>query len=207
MAADLLLRHGYRRVTIDDVAAGAGIGKGTVYLHWKTREQLFGAVFTREEHRALDELRQALEQDPRTCLPHGFARAHFLAITTRPLLHGFLLADPHLLGKLAKTTDDRHDTLARDYFRLLANHGLLRDDLNVDEISYAYQATFEGFLRAEGTAPPGGEDQRADLLARTVRRAFENEPTIPGTPLEDVAAATVTLLNSLTDAESDMPQA
>src|SRR5262249_5935990 len=43
-AADLLLRHGYRRVTIDDVAAGAGIGKGTVYLHWKAREQLFSAV-------------------------------------------------------------------------------------------------------------------------------------------------------------------
>jgi AcrR family transcriptional regulator len=33
--------YGYKRVTIDDLAAGAGIGKSTIYLHWKTREALF----------------------------------------------------------------------------------------------------------------------------------------------------------------------
>jgi AcrR family transcriptional regulator len=32
-AGDLLLRLGYRKVTIEDVAQRAGIGKGTVYLH------------------------------------------------------------------------------------------------------------------------------------------------------------------------------
>lgn len=39
--AELLCQHGYKRVTIDDVARRAGVGKGTVYLHWKTREALF----------------------------------------------------------------------------------------------------------------------------------------------------------------------
>lgn len=205
MAADLLIRHGYRRVTIDDVAAGAGIGKGTVYLHWKTREQLFGAVFAREVLHALDELRYELTKNPRTCLLHGFARVYFLAITSRPLLRGFLLEDADLLGKLTSSPDtardDRHGAMARQYLTLLAEHGLLRDDLNADEIGYAYQATFEGFLRAEGTAPAGGEDQRADLLARTVRRAFENERTIPDDTLQALADATVALLTDLIDAD------
>ena len=205
MAADLLIRHGYRRVTIDDVAAGAGIGKGTVYLHWKTREQLFGAVFAREVLHALDELRYELTKNPRTCLLHGFARVYFLAITSRPLLRGFLLEDADLLGKLTSSPDtardDRHGAMARQYLTLLAEHGLLRDDLNADEIGYAYQATFEGFLRAEGTAPAGGEDQRADLLARTVRRAFENERTIPDATLQALADATVALLTDLIDAD------
>jgi AcrR family transcriptional regulator len=214
VAADLLQRHGYRRVTIDDVAAGAGIGKGTVYLHWKTREQLFSAVFAREVHHAMDDLRQALRKDSRMCLLHGFARVYFLAITSRPLLRGFLLEDPDLLGKLTSSPDtardDRHGVMVRAYLTLLAEQGLLRDDLNVDEIGYAYQATFEGFLRAESAAPSGGEDLRADLLARTVRRAFENEPTIPDETLEEVAAATVTLLTDLIDAdraESGVPEA
>ncbi len=211
MAADLLLRHGYRRVTIDDVAAGADIGKGTVYLHWKTREQLFSAVFAREVLYAMDELRQALRQDARTCLLRNFARAYFLAIINRPLLHGFLLQDPHLLGKLTSSPDtardDRHGTMARDYFDLLAEHGLLRDDMQPDELGYAYQATFEGFLRAEGT---GGPKQRADLLARTVQRAFGREPTIPDTTLQDLAATVVTLLSDLIDADrtdSGIPEA
>jgi AcrR family transcriptional regulator len=212
-AADLLIRFGYRRVTIDDIAAGAGIGKGTVYLHWKTREQLFGAVFAREVLHAIDELRQALGKDPRTCLLHGFARVYFLAITSRPLLRGFLLEDPELLGKLTSSPDtardDRHAAMARQYFTLLAAHGLLRDDLNADEIGYAYQATFEGFLRAENTAPAGGEDQRADLLARTVRRAFESEQTLPDDELQDLADATAALLTAVVDAdraESGLPQ-
>ncbi|MFC4120382.1 TetR/AcrR family transcriptional regulator [Nonomuraea zeae] len=248
-AADLLLSHGYRRVTMDDVADGVGIGKGTVYLHWKTREQLFSAVFAREVLCAMDELRQALQQAPRACLLHNFARAYFLAITNRPLLRGFLLEDPHLLGKLTSSPDtardQRHAAMARDYLNLLAERGLLRDDVSVDEIGYAYQATFEGFLRAEDTAPdtalkggpgggasggPGGGagegsgggprdssdggpgsspsngpasglEQRADLLARTIQRAFENDSAIPDATLRDVSAATVALLTDLIDAD------
>ncbi|MEV0147090.1 MULTISPECIES: helix-turn-helix domain-containing protein [unclassified Nonomuraea] len=214
VAADLLVRHGYRRVTMDDVAAGVGIGKGTVYLHWKTREQLFGAVFAREVLFAMDELRQALQQDPRACLLHNFARAYFLAITNRPLLRGLLLADPHLLGKLTSTPDagrdDRHGIMARHYLELLAEHGLLRDDMHIDEIGYAYQATFEGFLRAEGAAPAGGPEQRADLLARTIQYAFERKPAIPDATLRGLAAATVTLISELIDtdrAEFDIPEA
>ena len=214
MAADLLLSHGYRRVTMDDVADGVGIGKGTVYLHWKTREQLFSAVFAREVLHAIDELRQALQQDPRACLLRNFARAYFLAITNRPLLRGFLLDDPHLLGKLTSSTDtardQRHAAMARDYLNLLAEHGLLRDDMNVDEIGYAYQASFEGFLRAEGAAPEGSPEQRADLLARTVQRAFESEQAIPDATLRDLSAATVTLLAGLIDADraaSALPEA
>jgi AcrR family transcriptional regulator len=214
VAADLLLRHGYRRVTVDDVAAGADIGKGTVYLHWKTREQLFGAVFARELHHAMDELRQALRQDPQTCLLRNFARAYFLAIANRPLLNGFLLQDPHLLGKLTSAPDtardDRHGAMAHNYLELLSEHGLLRDDMRVDELGYAYQATFEGFLRAEGAPFVGSLEQRADLLARTVQRAFEGESAVADTTLRDVAAGVGTLLGDLIDADladSGIPEA
>jgi AcrR family transcriptional regulator len=204
-AADLLLRHGYRRVTIDDVAAGAHIGKGTVYLHWKTREQLFSAVFEREVLRAIDELRQALRKDPQVCLLHRFARTYFLAIVSRPLLRGFLLADAELLGKLTAshntTRDDRHIGMARGYLELLAEHGLLRDDMDIEEIRYAYQATFEGFLQQEAAAPADGLDQRADLLARTVQRAFESERATPGAELRNIATTAITLLTDLINAD------
>jgi AcrR family transcriptional regulator len=203
--ADLLLRHGYRRVTIDDVAAGANIGKGTVYLHWKSREQLFSAVFEREVLGAIDELRQAMRQDPQVCLLHRFAGTYFLAIVDRPLLRGFLLADAELLGKLTTSRDtshdDRHLAMSRAYLELLAEHGLLRDDMDTDDISYAYQATFEGFLQQEAAAPADGLAQRADLLARTIRRAFESDRAIPDTELRDVAAAATALLTDLIDAD------
>jgi AcrR family transcriptional regulator len=212
VAAALLLRHGYRRVTIDDVAAGAGIGKGTIYLHWKTREALFTAVFEREVLQAIGELVRALGQDPQVCLLHRFARAYFLAIMHRPLLRGLVLGDADLLGKLAKpgsARDDRHRLMSRAYFQLLAEHRLLRDDLDVEAIAYAFQATFEGFLQAEAAAaaptPAGqavaGLDQRADLLARTAQRAFESGRTIPRHAQRPLATAVIDLLTDL--AETD----
>jgi len=35
--ADLVLRWGTKRVTIEEVAKRAGVGKGTVYLHFESR--------------------------------------------------------------------------------------------------------------------------------------------------------------------------
>jgi AcrR family transcriptional regulator len=36
----LLARHGYKKMTIDDLAAEVGIGKGSVYLHFSSKEEL-----------------------------------------------------------------------------------------------------------------------------------------------------------------------
>jgi hypothetical protein len=73
--------------------------------------------------------------------------------------------------------------------------------MNVDEIGYSYQAVFEGFLRAEGAGHGSSAEQRADLLARTTRRAFESDATITDTMLRNLAAATVALLADLIDTD------
>jgi len=39
-AADLLLHRGFDRMTVDDVAARAGVGKATVYRRWASKEDL-----------------------------------------------------------------------------------------------------------------------------------------------------------------------
>jgi AcrR family transcriptional regulator len=36
----MLLRYGYQKTTVEDIAAEAGIGKGTVYLHFQSKEEL-----------------------------------------------------------------------------------------------------------------------------------------------------------------------
>ncbi|MCM3922328.1 TetR/AcrR family transcriptional regulator [Frankia sp. AiPs1] len=216
-AEDLLLRHGARRVTVEDVAVGANIGKGTVYLHWETREKLFAAVFDRAVARAMSELLVAMRTRPSTCLPHQFAHDYFLAVMHRPLLRGLLLADPELLGRLARqhdpAWDERHHLVSERYFRLLAEYGVLRAELGADEVAYAFQATFEGFVRAEGeltrsesAAPPAAAqpaattlERRADLLARTVELAFEDSRPVTTDDLRSLAADVVDLFTDLVD--------
>ncbi len=36
----LLTRYGYRKMTVEDIAREAGIGKGTVYLHFSSKEEI-----------------------------------------------------------------------------------------------------------------------------------------------------------------------
>src|SRR5579859_2503594 len=63
-AATLLVRWGYRKTTIDDVAREAGVGKGTIYLHWKDKNALFRAVIRREQQRYDEELQRRIAADP-----------------------------------------------------------------------------------------------------------------------------------------------
>ena len=48
-AGRLLVSWGHRKVTIEDVARRAGVGKGTVYLHFPTKEVLFLVVIMRAQ--------------------------------------------------------------------------------------------------------------------------------------------------------------
>ena len=63
-AGELLLIFGYRRVTIDDVARRAEVGKGTVYLHWSSKLELFATVLLREVARIVAEQLAAMRADP-----------------------------------------------------------------------------------------------------------------------------------------------
>jgi AcrR family transcriptional regulator len=71
----LLARFGYRKMTVEDIAAEAGIGKGTIYLHFNSKEEVVLShvdrivdrlkqqhltVIARSKHTALERIRQML---------------------------------------------------------------------------------------------------------------------------------------------------
>ena len=63
-AAALILRWGFQKTTLDDVSRQAGVAKGTMYLHWKTREELLQALIRREKLAMVADLKQRLIVDP-----------------------------------------------------------------------------------------------------------------------------------------------
>jgi len=56
----LLARYGYRKMTMDDLAAEVGIGKGTIYLHFRSKEDLIYALIDRVIRGVLERLQQIL---------------------------------------------------------------------------------------------------------------------------------------------------
>ena len=65
-AADhLLARYGYRKMTVDDIAAEAGIGKGSVYLAFASKEEVALSCIDRMVDGLLSELRALAAADGR----------------------------------------------------------------------------------------------------------------------------------------------
>jgi AcrR family transcriptional regulator len=188
-AAELVLRWGYKRVTIEEVAKHAGIGKGTVYLHFRSRTWLFMCVLMRESLGLVDELAAAVRRDPASVLIAEQVRMTYLEVQRRPLLRALLARDDETLGQLARdaTGDPLREwnrEFADDMLRLLREHGLLRTDLDVDTQRYVVDAVQTGFyLQQPALESP---EETAAALRHTVHAAVE-----PPAPPDQVALSAV----------------
>src|ERR671916_371256 len=154
-AADLVLRWGYKRVTVEDVAKHAGVGKGTVYLHFATRASLFMCVLMRDSLELVDELVEAVRLDPVAMLPAEQARLTSLGVMRRPLLRAMFGRDVDVLGDLAHETATEplralKTNLAGELFQLLREHGLMRTDQDIDTQRYVLNA-----VQTPGSPDPG----------------------------------------------------
>ena len=59
----LLARYGYKKMTIEDVAQEVGIGKGTIYLHFSSKEEVALSHIDRIVERLRERLRAIAQMD------------------------------------------------------------------------------------------------------------------------------------------------
>ena len=59
----LLARYGYRKMTVEDIASEAGIGKGTIYLHFSSKEEVVLSHVDRIVDRLNERLREIGSSD------------------------------------------------------------------------------------------------------------------------------------------------
>lgn len=197
-AAELVLRWGYDKTTIDDVARSAGVAKGTIYLHWKSREALFAALLRRDRVAMLEQVREGLASE-QGAAPRELFRLLAIAVLGRPLVKAALLGDTEVLGKLIRQkpkvqTSAAMRSLSDTYLRALRENQAIRTDLSPVEQVNMISATLYGFFVITPQMPEGYElsDERlADLLADTLHRALDTGR--PLTPEQSRAITRATL--------------
>jgi len=150
-AAELMLRWGYNKTTIDDIARYAGVAKGTIYLHWKTREDLFTALMKREYIRLVEDVQQRIANDPEGGTLHGITKHSMLATMKSPLMKAVLLRDTDLLGEwmrkeYASETFSQQIAQSLALFELFRSRGVVRDDIDVRKLVYMLDAITTGFF-------------------------------------------------------------
>lgn len=202
-AADLLVRWGYQRVTVADVAAEAGIGKGTVYLHYRTKEALFLGVLLRIQGVVMLRMIERMDRDPAAAMPARAVRDLYRELLDDPVTRRLYLGDAEVLGRLAHEAAATLGEIAalraragHEWFALLRAAGLLRTDQTIDAQLRVFAAVTSGFFFLDGvsTAPgPTDPDARADLLEDTLRASLE----LPGIPDRALATRVADLFRAL----------
>lgn len=204
-AGALILRWGYDKTTIDDVARAADVAKGTIYLHWRSREALFIALLRRERVGLLTDVERRLSAEPELATPAGLITALAAALDRHPVVRAVLVGDREVLGRLARHTAadpaaaaGRHTFVA--YVDELRGHGLLRADLSTAEQVDVIVAVFFGFYAVSSFLPHDlslTEDAVARLVGETVGRALAPSRRLRRTETDALRTTTMTYLGEL----------
>jgi TetR/AcrR family fatty acid metabolism transcriptional regulator len=182
-ANELLGRYGYNKMTVEDLAAEVGIGKGTIYLHFPSKEEVVLSTIDRMVDRLLVKLAEIaegpgsvasrLESMLVTRILYRFDNRHHDSKSMDELLSA--LRTPYLARReryfaaeaavLAEVLEEgrAHDELSLDDVAataqtlILATNALLPSNLSARELGkrkhVAEQATGLARLLVRGLAP------------------------------------------------------
>lgn len=139
-AARAFTRFGFKKASVDEIARGAGVGKGTVYLAAASKEDLFYQVLHREIRAWVADV--SLTIDPRVNadeLLEKLSLASFVSLESRPLLQDLLFGKT--FSQLPAWAQRLHELRALgnaniiEVLRLGIRQGLFRPDLDVETVA------------------------------------------------------------------------
>lgn len=210
-ALSLILRWGYNKTTIDDISRQAEVAKGTIYLHWKTREELFEALIMRERAEVFLDIQQRIRQDPEGWTLRGIVKHSALATLKHPLIKALFLGNQDILGKLVRSQLSNAAYVERlegftAYLVLLREHGLVRTDLSLQEEVNVFSAALSGFFLAAPLMPAElalSDEAMANLMAEMVYRTLETDRPISPEEYQKVSKALSQYVDRTTEAAGE----
>ncbi|CCH30196.1 helix-turn-helix domain-containing protein [Actinosynnema sp. NPDC047251] len=187
-AEELLLKRGFRGVTIADIAERAHVGKGTVYLYWSTKEDVFLELLTRDVLTLINGFREAATRNIELTLPHRLCSYLVRSALERPLVRALQANDADVLGLVidhprSQDLVKQHGApaLIKALLPIWRRHGLVRTDWELDDQAYALQSLTLGHLemRVRKHISPSTTMPPEDVLAAAVAALLgvENEAT------------------------------
>jgi AcrR family transcriptional regulator len=141
-------KNGFDRTRMEDIATGAGLAKGTLYLYFKNKEDLFYAIcdhnleelrnqlsrlFNRKENIMLDAER-FYDEYRKGSLGSDTIWFEMIALSTR---------SPKLRKILAENQSKVYQVV-KEFLKTQIERGFLREDINIDIIASAVIALYNG---------------------------------------------------------------
>src|SRR5579859_4120332 len=167
VTAELLLRHGYNKVTMSDVADAVGLNRKLVYLLFPSKDALIKALLLRELNSYADAWKRYLESDPLGGSVASVYRGLLAVLKQFPLMTAMYTRDEQTFGNYLKRPGNFFGTFppdpgpTREYLQAMQEIGVVRQDINTKAMAFILDALAPSILAAlssHRSAPPGGSD-------------------------------------------------
>ena len=166
-AAPLLLRHGYNKTTMSDVAQAVGLNRALIYPHFKSKDALVEALIIRELERYGDIWSRILEADPLGGSVASIYRGMLPALKQLPLMAAILTRDEQTFGKYLRKPENILAHLPttitmRDFLQAMQELGAVRQDVNIAAMAFIMDALTPATLEALSPQreEPSGDSER-----------------------------------------------
>jgi TetR/AcrR family acrAB operon transcriptional repressor len=182
-AAELFAHYGYAKTTIDDIAASAGVSKGAVYLHFRSKDELLDRLIIRESERLIDDLMKRLEHDPQGITLFTLYRHSMVAANENPLIRAIYLQDRRVLGDYLRRAEktpvfQQRTMFGTEFIAHFQRAGLVRPEVNPETLAYVLMAIRHGFLTIEDYAPGTSQpplEEIGELIGDMLQKSFGAE--------------------------------
>jgi AcrR family transcriptional regulator len=187
----LLLRHGYNKTTMSDVAEAVGLNRALIYPHFKSKDELVEALIIRELERYGDMWSQSLEADPLGGSIASIYRGMVPALEQLPLMAAILTQDEQTFGKYLRKPGNIFAYLSttittRDALQAMQELGAVRQDVNITAMAFIMDALTPAILEtlsphrdelAGGSAHPGkpSYEELMETMAEMLERMLTPE--------------------------------
>src|SRR5664279_1911302 len=105
-ASELITHYGYDKTTVDEIAREAGVSKGAIYLHFKSKDDLFEALLLRESETITVRYFELLDADPGGLTIFNIYRYGLVVLDESPLLKAIYTRDRRILGDWVRHVRD-----------------------------------------------------------------------------------------------------
>lgn len=158
-AAAVIIRQGYDKTTMSDIADEAGVSRGTVYLYFKGKEELFDALLYWEWMQYTRTWLDAIESEPHISTIGGYYRVVLRAINSHPLIASMMRRDRRVLGNYLRRPGNlfawvESSSITVDFIRTLQSVGAVRQDLDPEVTAHLLETLSYGQLTIGDFKPP-----------------------------------------------------
>ena len=169
-AERIFARHGFFAARVSEIAREAGVADGTIYLYFKSKDDLLISLFENRMKQVNDKLRQAIAGKPPTEQLRAFIQAYLQLVSDEPTAAEVLTIELRQSSKFMKEYDNPQFA---DFLRMLGGiiaDGQARGELDtaipshiaarmifgiVDELALAWVLAKQPLRSAASAANPG----------------------------------------------------